>query len=213
MIDLPGIYSLYPRTLDEKIVTEIFTHPQHNLYPDKVVLIADATNLKNCLLLLTQLIDLKIPTVLALNMMDLAAKSGLSMDVKKLSKELDMPVVMINARVGHGIADLKKAVLKELRPSSVSVFAIEASIQRVVKLTREHFQLTTDYEAYQYLQQPDNLVSLKAEDREWIKATAKEHQFFAHKFQGAETVTRYGFIQELLNKVVLRKSTREWKKV
>ncbi|MFO0331858.1 MAG: FeoB small GTPase domain-containing protein, partial [Bacteroidota bacterium] len=117
IIDLPGIYSLYPRTLDEKIVTEIFTHPQHNLYPDKVVLIADATNLKNCLLLLTQLIDLKIPTVLALNMMDLAAKSGLSMDVKKLSKELDMPVVMINARVGHGIADLKKAVLKELRPS------------------------------------------------------------------------------------------------
>ena len=213
IIDLPGIYSLYPRTLDEKIVTEIFTHPQHNLYPDKVVLIADATNLKNCLLLLTQLIDLKIPTVLALNMMDLAAKSGLSMDVKKLSKELDMPVVMINARVGHGIADLKKAVLKELRPSSVSVFAIEASIQRVVKLTREHFQLTTDYEAYQYLQQPDNLVSLKAEDREWIKATAKEHQFFAHKFQGAETVTRYGFIQELLNKVVLRKSSREWKKV
>lgn len=100
IIDLPGIYSLYPRTLDEKIVTEIFSDQQNNLYPDKVVLIADATNLKNCLLLLTQLIDLKIPTIVALNMMDLAAKSGLSIDVKKLSASLDMPVVMINARKG-----------------------------------------------------------------------------------------------------------------
>src|ERR1700690_1624130 len=77
IIDLPGTYSLYPRTPDERIVSEIFANHQNEVYPDKVVLIADATNLKSCLLLLTQLIDLRIPTVLALNMLDLAAKSGL----------------------------------------------------------------------------------------------------------------------------------------
>jgi ferrous iron transport protein B len=76
IIDLPGIYSLYPRTLDEKIVAEILADKSNRHYPDCVVLVADATNLKNCLLLLTQLIDLKLPTVLALNMMDLAANQG-----------------------------------------------------------------------------------------------------------------------------------------
>lgn len=81
-IDLPGTYSLYPRTLDEKVVSEVFTDQQSKFYPEKVVLVADATNLKNCLLLLTQLIDLRLPTVLALNMVDLAAKSGQSIDLK-----------------------------------------------------------------------------------------------------------------------------------
>ncbi len=71
--------------------------------PDEVVVIADATNLKNSFLLLTQLIDLGLPVVLALNMMDLAAKSGQSIDIKKLSFAFDIPVVMINARNGQGI--------------------------------------------------------------------------------------------------------------
>jgi ferrous iron transport protein B len=213
IIDLPGIYSLYPRTLDEKIVTEIFTDQQNKLYPDKVVLIADATNLKNCLLLLTQLMDLKIPSVLALNMMDLAAKSGLSMDVKKLASKLDMPVVMINARQGHGIVELKRCMAKDLKASHKTVFTIDEEIRPVVEKIKTHFHLQADYEAYQYLQQPDNLVFLKPEQREFIKSTAKENGFFAHKYQGAETVTRYGFIQELLNEIVIKKSTREWKKV
>src|SRR6188768_3586751 len=69
--DLPGIYSLYPRSVDEKIVAEIFTNKQNRDYPDRVVLVADATNLKNSFLLLTQLIDLGLPVVLVLNMVDL----------------------------------------------------------------------------------------------------------------------------------------------
>jgi ferrous iron transport protein B len=85
ILDLPGIYSLYPRSLDEKIVVEVFADKQGIHFPDKVVLVADATNLKNCMLLLTQLIDMGLPVVLALNMIDLAAKSGLSINIKKLS--------------------------------------------------------------------------------------------------------------------------------
>src|SRR6478735_7567058 len=83
--DLPGIYSLYPRTLDEKIVAEIFTNRSNKDYPDCVVLVADATNLKNSFLLLTQLIDLGLPVILVLNMVDLAAKSGQSIDINTLS--------------------------------------------------------------------------------------------------------------------------------
>ena len=122
IIDLPGIYSLYPRTLDEKIVVEVLTDKRGQDFPDCIAVVADATNLKNSLLLLTQLIDLGLPVLLALNMMDLAAKSGMSLDIKKLSDKLGVPVVMINAREGRGIEHLKKQLAKEIAPSGMSIF-------------------------------------------------------------------------------------------
>jgi len=124
-MDLPGIYSLYARTLDEKIVAEVFADRKGEFYPDEVVVIADATNLKNSFLLLTQLIDLGVPVVLALNMMDLAAKSGQSIDIKKLSFAFDIPIVMINARNGQGIDGLKETLAKRVKPSSRKIFTID----------------------------------------------------------------------------------------
>lgn len=211
IIDLPGIYSLYPRTLDEKIVAEILADKNNRHYPDAVVLVADATNLKNCLLLLTQLIDLKLPTVLALNMMDLAAKSGQSIDIQELSVSLDVPVVMINARSGQGVAELKAFLKEKLKPSNKTIFQLDNEIRNVVTKIKDRFQLATDYEAYQFLQQTENLVFLTEEERGYIRQEAKVNQFFPHKYQGAETVMRYGFIQDLLNKVILKTSDPEWK--
>ncbi len=212
IIDLPGIYSLYPRTLDEKIVAEIIADKKGAYYPDYVVLVADATNLKNCMLLLTQLMDLQLPTVLALNMMDLAAQSGQSIDVQALSASLDLPVVMINARTGQGIQELKKTLLETIKPSSKSVFQIGPEIKSLVLKIKERFNLATEYEAYQFLQQTDNLIFLSTEEREYISSQAKAEQFFPHKYQGAETVMRYGFIQDLLNTVILKTPDPEWKK-
>lgn len=213
IIDLPGTYSLYPRTLDEKVVAEVFTDQKGKFYPDKIVLVADATNLKNCLLLLTQLIDLRLPTVLALNMVDLAAKSGQSIDLKKLEKKLDLPVVMINARNGTGIESLKNILAGSFKPSSKTIYQLDEASRSLIETIRTKFSLTSDYEAYQFLQQSDNLVFLPKEEREFIRRTAKENNFFAHKYQGAETVMRYGFIQDLLNEVILRSSDEGWKKV
>jgi ferrous iron transport protein B len=211
IIDLPGIYSLYPRTLDEKIVAEILADKNNRHYPDAVVLVADATNLKNCLLLLTQLIDLKLSTVLALNMMDLAAQSGQSIDIQELSTSLDVPVVMINARSGQGVEELKASLKETLKPSKKTIFQLDDEIRKVVTKIKDRFHLATDYEAYQFLQQTENLVFLTEEERRYIREEAKANQFFPHKYQGAETVMRYGFIQDLLNKVILKTSDPEWK--
>jgi len=213
IIDLPGTYSLYPRTLDEKVVAEIFTHPQSESYPDKVVLVADATNLKSCFLLLTQLIDFKLPMVLALNMVDLAAKSGQSIDLKKLEKKLDMPVVMINARNGMGIDNLKKVLTKPIKPSSKIIYQVDEESKALIEKIRTRFCLTSDYEAYQFLQQGDNLVFLSKADKDFIRTSAKENNFFAHKYQGAETIMRYEFIQNVLNEVIIRSSNEGWKKI
>lgn len=212
LMDLPGIYSLYARTLDEKIVAEIFANHGSEYYPDEVVVIADATNLKNSFLLLTQLIDLGLPVVLVLNMMDLAAKAGQSIDVKKLSFALDVPVVMINARSGQGINELKEILAKRANPSSRKVYSIDKELQPVVAKIREHFKLRSDYEAYQFLQQPDSLTHLDEQQRSLIHLIAKEANIFPGKYQGAETILRYEFIQELLNQVIIKASNPEWKK-
>lgn len=209
IIDLPGIYSLYPRTLDEKIVVDILTDKKGENFPDRIALIADSTNLKNCLLLLTQLVDLGLPVVLALNMMDLAAKSGLSLDVKKLSRELDVPVVMINARQGHGLDELKKQILADPVPSIKRIFKPLNGVTTALEEIQNHFNLTTPYEAFHFLQQPDNLQFLSAADRTYIKNVAAQQNFFPHKYQGAETIHRYGFIQQVLDTVIIRSARQE----
>ncbi len=211
IIDLPGIYSLYPRTLDEKIVMEVLTDKKGKNFPDRIAVVADATNLKNCLLLVTQLMDLGLPVVLALNMMDLAAKSGLSLDVKKLSKQLDVPVVMINARQGLGLQDLKAQLIAQPALSNKKIFQPMNGVTVAIEQIRKHFDLTTTYEAFQYLQQPENLLFLSGESRSFIRTVAAQQNFFPHKYQGAETIHRYGFIQEVLDSVIIRSARQAWK--
>lgn len=210
IIDLPGIYSLYPRTPDEKIVLEILTDKKGADYPDCIAIVADATNLKNCLLLLTQLVDLDLPVILALNMMDVAAKSELSLDVIRLESELGLPVVMVNARLGHGIDQLKAQLARKVHPSVMKVFQPINGMQDSLQEIQQHFGLATSYEAFQYLQQSENLNFLSFEDRIFIKKIANRKDFFPHKYQGAETIQRYAFIQKALDTVIVRTAKKDW---
>ncbi|HZX73789.1 MAG TPA: FeoB small GTPase domain-containing protein, partial [Cyclobacteriaceae bacterium] len=199
--DLPGIYSLYPRTLDEKIVAEIFTNRSNADYPDCVVLVADATNLKNSFLLLTQLIDLGLPVILVLNMVDLAARSGQSIDINAMSKALDLPILLINARNGQGIYELKKRLTQPIKASTKNVYHIESELKKPVDEIQERFRSKTRYEAYQLLQQANTLSHLREEDRKYLQKISVDNNFFPGKYQGAETIHRYTFIQDLLNHV------------
>jgi ferrous iron transport protein B len=210
--DLPGVYSLYPRTPDERIVTEIFADKKNELYPDRVVVIADATNLKNCLLLLTQIIDLGLPAILALNMMDLAAKAGLSIDLIKLAIQLDVPVVMINARSGHGLDQLKKVMAAPLPASSRKFYQIEKEVKPAIEKIKERFQIQRDYVAYHFLHQTTSLLLLPEQERNFIRDTANAFGLFEGKYQGAETIIRFSAIQEILNKVIVAVPNPGWKK-
>jgi ferrous iron transport protein B len=212
ILDLPGTYSLYPRSLDERIVAEVFADRNGVSFPDKVVLVADTTNLKNCFLLLTQLIDLGIPTVVALNMVDVAAKSGMSIDIKQLSQLMDVPVVFINARKGQGIEKLKKLLAQPLNPSTKKIFTIDSFLKPAIKKVKEKLHLTSDYQSYQLLQQKEHFHFLSNDQKEFISSLSKEFNVFPGKYQGAETIVRYGFIQEILNKIVMRSANPEWNK-
>ena len=108
--DLPGTYSLYPKSLDEEVACRALLSVDEKI--DVVVIVADASNLKRHLLLATQLIDLKMPCVLALNMIDEAAKNNTVIYNEELEKLLDIPVIPINSRSKEGVHELKEAITR-----------------------------------------------------------------------------------------------------
>lgn len=114
IIDLPGAYSLNYKKLDERIAYEaLIGSYEHEEIPDLVLVIADSSNLDRNLYLATQVMDLSIPVVLVLNMMDIAEQNGININAEKISKALGIPVVPISAKSKEGIEKLKK-VIQEL---------------------------------------------------------------------------------------------------
>lgn len=121
LLDLPGAYSLTPYSPDEKIATDVLLGKVlHTPPPDTVICVVDASNLERNLYLLSQIIDCDLPTVVALNMMDVAGKNGTSIDTDKLSMLLGTRVIPTVATKGVGIGELKKAIGEKILPSSQS---------------------------------------------------------------------------------------------
>jgi len=111
LIDLPGCYSLSGGTPDQQIAGSILLGTNENYpLPDLVVCVLDASNLERHLQLALEIIELKIPVIIALNMVDMAEKSGLRLDPVKLSEALGVPVVPIQANWGKGLVELKQAM-------------------------------------------------------------------------------------------------------
>ena len=108
--DLPGIYSLSPYTLEEVVARNYLITDR----PDAILNIVDGTNIERNLYLSTQIMELGIPVVMAINMMDLVRKSGDQINVDKLSKKLGCPVVEISALKGDGIKESKQSKVSEL---------------------------------------------------------------------------------------------------
>ncbi|MCX6865778.1 MAG: ferrous iron transporter B [Verrucomicrobia bacterium] len=111
VLDLPGCYSLRAPSPDEQVAVDALTGDLPGYAkPDLVVCVLDASNLERHLQLALQVIALQIPTILALNMVDMAEKSGLRLDPAKLAAELGVPVVPMQASAGKGIIELKQAL-------------------------------------------------------------------------------------------------------
>ena len=131
VVDLPGIYSLRPYT-NEEIVTRDFLL---NEKPDGIINIVDATNIERNLYLTLQLMEMRIPMVLALNMMDEVRNNGGTINVEKMSEALGIPVVPISAAKNEGIEELVQAavrVAKEKRTTKVIDFCKQGPVHRCI---------------------------------------------------------------------------------
>lgn len=118
IIDLPGTYSLQPKSMDEEVAVDVLTKKGSSDYPDLIVVVVDATNLKRNLFLVTQVIELELPVVVALNMIDLAGHLGIANKTELLADRLGVPVIPISARNERGIGELKKVMANPVTPSS-----------------------------------------------------------------------------------------------
>lgn len=133
LIDLPGIYSLSPYTLEEVVSRDYLLNEK----PDVIINLVDASNIERNLYLSTQLVELGIPTVIALNMIDVIRKRGDSIDIKKLSKDLGCPVVEISALKGIGLDNLieeakEAANVKEFKPEHKFASDVESAISQII---------------------------------------------------------------------------------
>jgi len=112
VVDLPGTYSLAARSPDEMVTVDyILGHQPSEPRPDVVISIVDANNLDRHLYLTSQLLSMHVPIVLAVNLIDVAAKQGLKIDFAKLSQQLGIPVVPIQANRGKGLEELRSAAI------------------------------------------------------------------------------------------------------
>lgn len=126
LVDLPGTYSIYPRSKDEQVVYDSLSDSKSENYPDAVIVVVDAANLERNLLLFSQVYDLGIPTLMVLNMTDLAKKQAKILHVDKIQELYpEASVVEANARAGLGKDRIKESLinLKKRTASNTSLTA------------------------------------------------------------------------------------------
>ena len=206
LIDLPGTYSIYPKTLDEQIVQEVLLDKDHDQHPDTIIVVADASNLKRNLLLFTQIRDLNIPMVLVLNMMDVADRRQLNIDLRGLSIDLGVKIIPTNSHSGAGVEALKNILSQPLIHSKKPFYQVKSLAEKTIEDIKTEFNLDEDYRAYQYAQQNVRLKFLEETERQKIEEIKKENGFYDVPTQSQETLRRYALISDIVDRNIKNSS-------
>ena len=216
VVDLPGIYSIRPYT-QEEIVTRDFIL---NSKPDAILNIVDATNIERNLYLTLQLLTLKVPTVIALNMMDELTGNGGSVDVQKLSQELGVPVVPISAAKNQGISELVDIMLTTAENRTipkVQDFCPEGPVHRcihaVCHIIEDHaqrVQLPRRFAATKLIEGEEeffDLLKLSQNEKELIEHSIIEMEADTGLDRNAALADmRYNFIEKVCTGCVTKAS-------
>ncbi len=207
--DLPGTYSINPTSLDESIVLRTLLNSDKKDAPEVILVVADIENLKRNLLLFSQIKDLEIPTVLAINMADEMERKGITIDLKKLREELDSEVVLISARKNEGIKEVKSAIVrahiegKALPLCSIN-HKIDADYFNRLKEISPNYSL---YELWLMITQNSFPDTISEEEKEQLIAF-KHDVSKLKKYQHKETIYRYQKINEILKKTYILDRTK-----
>ena len=207
LIDLPGTYNLFPTSQDERVVLNILTNPEDPYYPDAIVYIADVTQLEKHLLLLTQVMDLGFPVLLALNMADAAEKLKIRYDVEALERELGIPVVAISGRRGDNFPMLKRRLYQLLdepwtpRPLYYRFSDIEQTVARRVQ---ESERVDNPFLALLWAHNASHLRFLPKTTVQSISETVTDFNFNRLANQVREVMQRFDHFKPLLRKVIQR---------
>jgi ferrous iron transport protein B len=209
VLDLPGTYSLYPNSQDERVVLNILSNSQDKNYPDAIIYVADLTNLERHLLLFTQLKDLNIPLILCVGMIDVAAEQGVFLEREKLAESLNVAVMSINGRTGEGISELKAEMLRLktiTRPPQYKMFfqPNQTELKTAEQIRLYLPQIETTYQAILWAHHYDRLPFLSNFEKVTIKQVIDEHKFEDLRLQIGETLQRFDRLQPILRDIFLK---------
>ncbi|MDB4297387.1 ferrous iron transport protein B [Flavobacteriaceae bacterium] len=151
IIDLPGTYSLNASSLDEDVAVKVLSDKTNENYPDVAVVVVDVENIKRNLLLYTQVKDLGIPTILAINMQDQMKKKGISINVPELETKLKTKIALISSKKNIGIENLKSLILKYEALNTTPCFVPFKSVLSKVTIDAKKKKQIETVQRYQFI--------------------------------------------------------------
>ncbi len=214
IIDLPGTYSLTPRSLDERIAYEVLAG-RRGESPDLVVCVVDAGNLERNLYVVSQVIDIGLPVIIALNMIDAAEENGIIVDAAVLENELGVPVVSMVASEGKGVGQLIEQILKPVSQSPPYrwnlIDAIDAKIPDLINILAEDVpEVKSEHnrmEVLRALAEDEALDAWRLEAPKFVKRIEDLRDEFTERgiaWKHAEVSGRYAWLGPIVNQCVRR---------
>ncbi|MEY4330228.1 MAG: ferrous iron transport protein [Bacteroidota bacterium] len=177
VIDLPGTYSIFPRSEEERVVRDLLLNPNDPDFPDVVIYVADQTQWERNLMLFTQLYDLRIPMILVQTMVDMEAKW--EMDQHPIWKDRHIPVIKVNGRNGHGIEELKNALQQFENAVGLRSNIVEGDLLAIQDLPSEQIENTK--KRYYWIKENFPLIQKKKKSESEI---SKWDAVLVHPFWG-----------------------------
>jgi ferrous iron transport protein B len=196
--DLPGTYSLNATSVDEQIVVEMLLDEKADNAPDVVILVADIENLKRNLLLFTQIKDLNIPAILAINMADVMERKGISLNVGFLEKALHTKVALVSARKGTGIDYLKELILTYQNLPTKSIATISEIDPEYFEKLKNAFPGENTYKHWLKITQDFSFKESEISQSETPEKQLQKSPAELKRLQQKETIQRYLFINKIL---------------
>ena len=202
ILDLPGTYSLNASSLDENVVIELLLNKNDKDFPDVAVVVADVENLKRNLLLFTQIKDLGIPTILAINMSDRMKRKAITLDVPLLEEKLQTKIALISSRKNLGFDYLKELIENYNQLSTKPCLNASSISPEYFDRLRKAFPNQDLYKLWLVITQDVNFGKLDRNELKGVASFQTESVSNLKRLQQKETVARYQFINETLKETL-----------
>ena len=203
LIDLPGINSMFPNSKDEELVVKYLLNKKAIDYPDKLIVVVSAINLKRNLYLFDQIRDLNVPIILAINMTDLALKRGVAIDIDELKKRLQIPIVLISAKNSDGIDELKGFMCADQTIESREIHYLqEDEISTLHEYASFRNSFFDQNDIYAYFLELTSKKELSEADQLMKEKFLKDNEIDQRRLKTNSSILRYKHINTILSDTV-----------
>lgn len=197
ILDLPGTYSLNASSVDENVVIELLLNKNDKDFPDVAVVVTDVENLKRNLLLFTQIKDLKIPSILVINMSDVMSRKGISLDIPALEAQLQTKIALVSTRKNKGV-ELLKSLIEDYKSLAITACIDTSSIDSAYfERLQKAFPNQDVYKLWLVITQDVNFGTVARRTLDVSKFQTKSTMELK-RLQQKEAIKRYQFINGVL---------------